>query len=440
MTNNLEHDVRAIVASMDNQEKEQDPQNQPEDMQDIYVLIVTEHEAAADQTQIVDSTPLAPTQPAPVIVQQDSFLSAYLFVCFSLFLIFATLTFQCYCIFNPLTATVTIIPTSQQVTLNGTMQLGRVLPALTISQSQTTPTTGHGHHLAEQASGYLTFYNGQFQSVSIAAGTMLTGNDGIPIITDQDVVIPAANPPSFGQVTIAAHAINAGVQGNIPAYDINQACCATSVLIKNTGAFTGGQNERDFSTVSAQDIHKISTPLKISVTQSVAGALQSQLTSQEQLQLLPCTPTVTSDHQPGEEATTVNVTVSATCSAIAYNSQELETKATSYLAIQAQQKAGAGYSLFGTVNVSVKQASVSSIPPHLVFLSFHATGTWIYGISQQSQQQIKHLIAGKTTLEAQQLVAALPGVESAAIRFSGFGDATRIPKTTRYVHVIVIVV
>ena len=106
-------------------------------MQDVYVLIVREQEE--DQTQVVDSSPTSTT------TQQDSFLSAYVFVCCSLFLVLSTLLFQLYCIQNPLIATVTIIPTSQQVTVSGTMQLGRVLPPLTISQSQTTPATGHGH-------------------------------------------------------------------------------------------------------------------------------------------------------------------------------------------------------------------------------------------------------------------------------------------------------
>jgi hypothetical protein len=402
------------------------------------VLIVREHEV--DQTQVVDSTPIVPAQPAATTIQHDSFASGYVFVCFSILFILATLTFQLYCLFNPLIATVTIIPQSQQVTLSGTMQLGRVLPPLTISQSQTTKATGIGHQNATAATGYLTFYNGQFQSVTIAAGTILTGASGILIATDQDATIPAANPPSFGQVTMAAHAINAGVQGNIPAYDINQACCATSVLVKNANVFSGGQNERTYTTVTQHDIHSISTVLTTTLAQSITGALEGQLRPDEQLQLLPCTPTVTSDHQPGEEATQIKVTVSETCSAIAFNSQQLQTKATAYLATQAQQKAGAGYSLFGTPQIHVTQATVSSTPPHLVFLSFTTTGRWIYGISNRAQQQIKYLIAGKTTQEAARLLAALSGVESATIRFSGFGDVTRIPKATGYIHIVLIVV
>src|SRR5262249_43387798 len=137
-----------------------------------------------------------------------------------------------------------------------------MLPALTISQSQTTPATGKGHQSARAATGYLTLYNGQFQQIFIAGGTILTGASGVQIITDYDTTIPAANPPSFGQASVSAHAISPGVRGNIPAYDINQACCAVSVLAKNTQPFTGGQDERTYTTVTHKDIHSISTVLK----------------------------------------------------------------------------------------------------------------------------------------------------------------------------------
>ena len=102
----------------------------------------------------------------------------------------------------------------------------------------------------------------------------------------------------------------------------------------------------------------------------------------------------------------MKVTVSQTCSAVAYNNQKLATKATAFLAAQAKQKTGAGYSLFGTVQVSVKQASVTSTSHPLVFLSFKAKGTWVYAL-HTAQQHIKHLIAGKTTQKAMKIVAVI---------------------------------
>ena len=441
MTNSLEDELQRFAASMNDQQNSQqqntpeipEQETQPEETIHIHyfpdAIVILKEE---DQAQVVDSTPVLP--------QKTSFLPSYAVWALYLFCILAYIAVVLYCIMNPLTATVTIMPKSQTVTLSGMLQLGRVLPALTISQSQTTVTTGKGHQDARAATGYITFYNGQFQSITIAKGTILIGSSGVQIITDQDATIPAANPPIFGQVTISAHAINPGMRGNIPAYDMNQACCTTSVLVKNVQPFSGGQNERDFSTVSTHDIHKISTPLNAAVTHSMQGALQGQLKPGEALQLLPCSPIVTSDHNFGQEATQVKVTVSQTCSAVAYNSQDLATIAAALLSQQALQKVGAGYSLFGTVHVSVKQASVASTTKPLVFVSFKASGTWIYGLSQTAQQQIKHLMAGKTTQEALKLIASLPGVEQSSIRFTGFGDASRLPKVSRYIHIILVVV
>jgi Baseplate J-like protein len=439
MTNELEDDMRALVAGMDKQENQDRTEPPQQDIQDVYVLIVREHEVAEDYTQIVDSTPLVPTQPTATALQHDSFVSAYLFVCFSLFLILATLTFQLYCMFNQLIATITIIPQSQQITLSGTMQLGRVLPPLTISQSQTTRTTGHGHQDTTQATGTVTFFNGLFTQQFIASGTVYTGQDGVAIVTTQDATIPKGDPGSgYGTLTVPAQAATAGTSGNIPAGDVT-ITINNGLLVRNN-PFSGGQNARTYTTVTQQDINKISTPLKTTLAKSIQGALQGQLRPQEQLQLLPCRPIEITDHQPGEEATSVKVTVSETCSAIAYSTQKLQTKATAFLATQAQQKAGAGYSLFGTPHVTVTQASLSSTTPHLVFLSFTASSTWIYGISAAAQQQIKTVLAGKTTKQAEQLLAALPGIEQVSIHFSGFGDESRIPKQENNIHLSIIVV
>jgi hypothetical protein len=445
--NTIEQEIQQLLARMDGQheqgsEEEKEPEAQTpgqdeQEIQNIYVLVVRESADTDDPPEHIIEATLTPTKTEtrePI----DPLMCAT--GIFFLILVFSSLLLQMYMVLNPPIATVTLIPRSQTVTLTGMLQLGRVLQPLTISQSQTTATTGKGHQSAKAANGYITFYNGQFQSVTVAAGTILTGASGTQIVTDQDAIIPPGNPPSYGQISVSAHAINSGVRGNIPSYDINQACCATSVLAKNTQPFSGGQDERTYTTVTQKDINSISTVLKTTLAQSITGALQGQLHQGEVLQLLPCSPTVTSDHQPEEEATQVKVTVSETCSAAAYNSQELATKATTFLSTQALQKTGAGYSLFGTVHVSVKQASVTNSPHPLVFLSFHASATWVYGLSRTAQEQIKHLIAGKTTQQTVTLLASLPGVEHAAIRFTGFGDDTKLPRNTGYIHLTIFVV
>ena len=67
------------------------------------------------------------------------------------------------------------------------------------------------------------------------------------------------------------------------------------------------------------DINAAAAMLKTALSESIQGAFQGQLRNGEALVIPTCTPTVSKDHQPGQEATRVHVTASATCSGIAYS-------------------------------------------------------------------------------------------------------------------------
>ncbi len=216
-------------------------------------------------------------------------------------------------------ATITIIPVEKTITTATTIQVtGRALPPLTLMQSMSIAATGKRHQEAKRAHGTITFYNGLFSSQTVGAGTILTGADGVQIITYQPAVIPATNPPYIGQVTIVAHAIIAGAQGNIPAGDISQQCCLTAVKAVNTQDFTGGQNAREYRIVTPSDIASAETSLTTILEKSERAALRAQLTIGEGILTPSCSKKVQSDHKAGEEASEVHVSVSQTCTAIAY--------------------------------------------------------------------------------------------------------------------------
>src|SRR5258708_2260646 len=139
----------------------------------------------------------------------------------------------------------------------------RIIPWLTETASQTVVATGRGHSDATYAHGTITFYNGAFTQQIIPQNILFVTPNGIQVVTDQTVTIPAGNPPSYGygETTVLAHALNAGIQGNIPAYAINTICCAESVKAINTSPFTGGRNARDYSLVRQQDIDNAVIPL-----------------------------------------------------------------------------------------------------------------------------------------------------------------------------------
>src|SRR5258708_14102837 len=165
------------------------------------------------------------------------------------------------------------------------------------------------------------------------------------------------------------------------------------------------------------------------------AALQGQETPQEHLAMPPCTPTVASDHQEGAEAREVTVTVSETCSAVAYETQSLATKANALLSRQAAIQLGTGYSLVGNVHITEQQPTIPHNTPSLLLVSFAASGTWMYALSQTAREHIKELIAGKSKQHALHMLRALPGIERASIRW---GDDTKLPKDTRNIHLVLL--
>ncbi len=162
------------------------------------------------------------------------------------------------------------------------------------------------------------------------------------------------------------------------------------------------------------------------------GALTGQTKSGEALVTPTCTPTISADHQVGDEATQVKVTLTETCSGVAYDTQELESSATQLLTAQALKKLGAGYSLLGDVQVTTTTATVTASHP---IIAFSCTGVWVYALSDAAQEHIKDLIKGKTTQDAIRLLQTLPGIE----RVSTSWDVnTNLPKDRKNIRLVLI--
>jgi hypothetical protein len=332
------------------------------------------------------------------------------------------------------TATITIIPNVRTISLRSTAMLGKLLSPITLTEARTVPTTGHGHQDARQATGTLTFYNGLSTVQQVAAGTIIAGQDGMSVATDASVTIPPANPPSLGETSVPTQATKAGTSGNIRAGDINTTL-ATGLYVKNLAAFTGGQDERDYLLVTKEDKDTAATTLKTKVIASMTAALQGQLMPGQELQTMPCTPATTADHAPGEEATHVTVTVSETCAAVAYDIQQLHTRATQLLTAQVTHTLGRDYLLYGNAQVSVSKVTVTPTTPGVV-LAFTCQGTYAYTLNGQAQQRIKTLIAGKPRLAALHLLLHQTGIHTASI--SGISDNQPLPDDQTSLHLLIL--
>jgi len=335
------------------------------------------------------------------------------------------------------TATVTILPVEKTISILTAIQVqGRALPSLTLLESRTVSATGKRHQDATQAHGTITFYNGLVSWQTIAAGTPLTGHDGVQIITDQAASIPAASnttPPTFGQVTVQAHAVQPGAGGNIPPYDIDGSCCAASILVKNTTAFTGGQDTREYTVVTGGDMINAATSLKTSLLLSEQGALNAQLTEGEALITPSCQQTTTANHRIGEEAKAVTITISEACTGIAYHAHDLHLLATRMIP---QQPARTSYTVFGEVTASVIHATITDQAHGIATLTVKLDATYIYQLSPGEKQQLVKLIAGKTKQQALAALLTFPGIAGAHIAMNG-GNQT-LPQDPGAIRIIIL--
>ena len=341
-------------------------------------------------------------------------------------------------VFTP-SAAITLIPIERTITTAAMIQVqGKALPSLTLMQSTNALATGKRHQGATRAHGTITLYNGLFTLQAITAGTVLTGADGVQVVTDHNASIPAAintTPPTFGHITVPAHAVLTGAQGNIPAYDINQACCASSVLAKNTLAFTHGAEAREYTVVTAQDIQNAASTLTTTLTTSEQAALNTQLTPGEALVPPTCSQHVHSDHQPGEAAPHASVTVSETCSGIIYAAHTLYANAMQLLTSDVTTRLGANYALLGDVQVTILHATITTNRQGQAQMLVQVTGTWVYQVTSTMQQHLVDLIAGKPKQRAIATLLKFPGIAGVQIIVKG-GNQT-LPEDPRSITIVV---
>lgn len=199
-----------------------------------------------------------------------------------------------------------------------------------VTKTLTIPVraTGKQQIAATTAAGTITLYNGAIYTQIIPVGTILTGTDGIAVVTDEQAVIPPAAqtiPPTYGQVSVSAHALLSGKAGNIQAGDINMACCVTSVIAQNPYNFQGGKNAYTYRYLTSQDMKNATHALVPQVQQ------QALLLFGTSLVLDPtCHTNVLSNKAVGQPTTSADVTITSTCQAFSYKRQSVTTAIAAY--------------------------------------------------------------------------------------------------------------
>jgi hypothetical protein len=392
-------------------DQQQTRMDEQEPIKDIYVYIVREQ----PEEIIVEAEPLPPSSP-----RQDDRLAWIITIVG--WLLILSITAYGLLLALPATATITLISAEQQVTAEGTFTLpAHIFPTISKSESETVPTTGHGHTPARQATGYVTFYNALTSPQTIGAGTSLVGALGIQVITDVTAYVPAGNLSSNGQATVRAHAIAYGPQGNIKAGDIYGPCCKPFIQVVNS-AFSGGQNSRDFQAVAKSDIDGITSSLTTQVAHSMQTSLATLAASDETLVMpVPCTTQHVSNHPIGAEANMVTIKVSETCNPLAYKTSEFLAKASNTLT-----EAVPGRTIrLGEITAHISKAVLQE---QVLLLTVNASGDFGY---RYDSQALAKVVAGKSQQEASRLLLQLPGIERVQVQGT-------IPGQADHIHIVVI--
>jgi ribosomal protein S11 len=341
---------------------------------------------------------------------------------------------------NP--ATVTITPKNQVVSDTYVIQAVTTAPkadllqvslqhltATPAPQNKTVTGTGHTQTNPTHATGSVTLYNSSSTPVTIGIETFPQLPNGVIVVTDSSVTIPGSTIDANGVLTasskaVAAHAENTGTIGNIAAqaFTYNN-CCNAGLRATNLSAFTGGQDPQNYTFIQQSDVDAVVNPLISTLAQEAKSQFDKQLTSNESLAEDPTCPAPTVNDDPGaigdtgHNITSMAVTVSATCTGIAYDRTGAQKVAQQRLQKMANITPGQGYVLSGAITSKI--IKVTSQDQNAVSLQVQAQGTWGYQVSDAQKTALAKQLAGKKVAAAQTLLNAQAGFKDASIKSSG---------------------
>lgn len=113
-----------------------------------------------------------------------------------------------------------------------------LLPLTTFTASEKVIPTGVKTVPATHAAGTLTITNGSIVSAALPTGMLFTTTDGVEVVTETAVWVPAGSATGYGRATMVAQVVPTGI--NLPPLALNQVV-GTSLYVQNRSAFTGGR-------------------------------------------------------------------------------------------------------------------------------------------------------------------------------------------------------
>jgi hypothetical protein len=167
--------------------------------------------------------------------------------------------------------------------------------------------------------------------------------------------------------------------------------------------------------------------------------VKGQLKPNEQLAGDPeCTIQSAQDQPVGDQGRNVpsaNVTVSATCTGLAYDASGAQILAQDLLKKKAISSLGQAYTLAGTIKTKL---TVTDVKDGVVTLQVTVSGAWSYQFNDKQKQTLANQLVNKTRVAAQGYLNASKGIGKAKIDIANGGNS--LPDDPGQIRIIVMAV
>lgn len=355
--------------------------------------------------------------------------------------------------FSTTTAAVTITPihsivnntyTIEVVTGQPDIAQKQVEGARIIASSQTqslqVSASGKVTTTAISSTGALLFSRVRSKKhVIIPAGTSFLSKNNVALVLNAPITLRARGT----EVSVSAHANPAGLQGNVPALNINGIFCYPNCItgatfhVQNT-AFTGGQAAQSYIFIQQRDINSAASQLERALAITTQTAIQSQIgTYEQQVGSIACgLSSLSSNQQAGAKVPDVIVSVTERCQGEVYSEQAALNLAKNLLNNDLTSLVGPGFTIASNVTTQVLSQPEITDTQGRLSLKVMASGTAFYQVTPAKKQALANLIAGKSLTEAQDVLSTQPGIAHATITISD-NSADTLPDDASKIDVVI---
>jgi hypothetical protein len=153
------------------------------------------------------------------------------------------------------------------------------LPLKSFDTSVAIIPTGIKTIPAAASHGTLTLTNGSVIESTLPRGVIFSSRNGVEVVTDEAVFVPAGSAAGYGYAIVTAHAVLSGKSGNIPAFNIDLVE-GSSIYIRNLTAFIGGRDSYFVKVETERD--------KQIATDSARAILATRLSKIREFLAYPC--------------------------------------------------------------------------------------------------------------------------------------------------------